>query len=324
MPTARSNAAPRPSRRRVGRPTTQVLTQDRMTESALRILTDEGYDALTMTRLAGALRVTPAALYNHAASKREILLWVQDRIMGDIDVSAFASADHDWFTALVQWAVSYRDVMSRYVPLIAPIAVMPITGSPDTMRMYESVAAGLARGGWPSRTIVPTIVAIESFIYGSAYDTQAPDDIFDTGDDAASTPVFTEAVRAHCSAYRGNDVANVAFEIGLEALIAGIARRAGIDVPVRLSEPGTLAVGQVAGLAVTPDGAVAPGGAGAGAGAGAAEAGGAGAAGAGAAGAGAGVAGAAVAGAGVAGTGAGAAAGAGVTDGSDEAEQPGA
>lgn len=215
--------------RRAGRPTTRLLTREGITTAALRILTNEGFEAFTMTRLAAALKVTPAAIYNHAASKREILLWVQDRVMERIDTTRFA--DGDWATALVSWAVSYRDVMSRYAPLIAPIAVMPITGAPATTRMYETVAEALARGGWPSRSIVPVIVALESFIYGSAYDLGAPKNIFDTGDAADVTPEFTAAVRAHYSAYHGNEVPNVAFEVGLESLVAGLARRAGVPLP---------------------------------------------------------------------------------------------
>lgn len=242
------DASGSPARRRAGRPTTRLLTPEGITKTALRILTNEGFEAFTMTRLAAALKVTPAALYNHASSKQEILLWVQDRLMALIDTSRFAN--DDWATALVTWAVSYRTVMSKYTPLIAPIAVMPITGAPATTRMYETVAEGLARGGWPSRTIVPTIVAIESFVYGSAYDLGAPDDIFETGDAAAETPQFTAAVRAHYSAYQGNEVPNVAFEVGLESLIAGLARRAGVPLPP-LAEPtktGELADGSVFGV----------------------------------------------------------------------------
>ena len=235
--------------RRAGRPTTRLLDRERITDEALRILKTEGFNALTMTRLAARLRVTPAALYNHAASKREILLWVQDRVMGVIDTSRFGDGS-DWFTAVVTWAVSYRDVMSRFAPLIAPIAVMPITGAPATLRMYETVAAGLEADGWPSRTIVPTIVAIESFIYGSAYDVDAPADIFDTGEDAIETPVFTAAVRAHYSAYHGNEVPDVSFEIGLEALLTGIATRAGVPVPVPPTPPMVLADGLLGGVPI--------------------------------------------------------------------------
>ena len=40
------------------------------------------------------------------------------------------------------------------------------------------------------------IVALESFIFGSAYDVTAPADIFDSGSMAESTPNFTAAVRS--------------------------------------------------------------------------------------------------------------------------------
>lgn len=236
--------------RPAGRPTTRVLTRERITDAAMRILTHDGEGALTMTRLAASLKVTPAALYNHAASKRDILLWVQDRVMGRIDIAPLA--DRPWFEGIAAWAVSYRDVMSRFTALIAPVSIMPITGAPDTTRMYEAVASALVRGGWPERTIVPTIVAIESFVYGSAYDTEAPDDIFDAGDDADSAPVFSAAVRAHADAYAGGDVARVAFEVGLEALLTGLARRAGVPLGVDPVAPGTPATGHVAGVEIPP------------------------------------------------------------------------
>ncbi|KAB1652224.1 TetR/AcrR family transcriptional regulator [Pseudoclavibacter chungangensis] len=234
--------------RPVGRPTTRVLSPRRITDAAMRIVTQEGIGALTMTRLASSLRVTPAALYNHAASKRDILLWVQDRVMGSIDVAPLDEGP--WFEGIVAWAVSYRETMSRYSSLIAPIAVMPIAGAPDTTRMYERVTLALERGGWPRRTIVPTIVAIESFVYGSAYDTRAPADIFD---DAGDAPAFASAVAANAEAYGRTALADVAFEVGLEALVTGLARRAGVPLAHEPAPPGSRAVGRIAGVQVSSD-----------------------------------------------------------------------
>ncbi|WP_169801579.1 TetR/AcrR family transcriptional regulator [Millisia brevis] len=214
--------------RPAGRPTTRVLTRRRITDAALRILTREGVGALTMNHLATSLKVTPAALYNHASSKRDILLWVQDRILGEVAIEQLDELP--WYDGITAWATSYRAIMSDYTPLIAPIAVMPITDAPATTRMYEAVARALERGGWPSPAIVPTIVAIESLVYGAAYDTRAPDDVFATGELREEAPVFSAAFDAHSAAYQGNRIAGVAFEAGLEALLTGLARRAGVEV----------------------------------------------------------------------------------------------
>lgn len=49
----------------------------------------DGADALSIRALAGALGVTPMALYNHVADKRDLLVSVAERILAD------ARFDHD-------------------------------------------------------------------------------------------------------------------------------------------------------------------------------------------------------------------------------------
>jgi hypothetical protein len=94
--------------------------------------------------------------------------------------------------------------------------------------MYETVSKGFADAGFPQARIVPAIVALESFIFGSAYDVTAPEDIFESGSMAESTPYFTAAVRSSSAGQgapagqeRGRP-ADTAFHLGLEALIAGL------------------------------------------------------------------------------------------------------
>ena len=206
--------------RRAGRPLQTVLTQRRITEAALHLIGAAGYEAFTMAKLAGSLGVAPSALYNHAASKQVVLQWLQDHVMTMIDVSGFGAGP--WPEAVRQWAWSYRDVFARHVPLISIVAVLPVTGAPQTLRMYESVATGLRDAGLPSAQIVPTIVALESFIFGSAFDVNAPEDIFDTDGLAESSPNFSAAVELQ-RAETGRIRADIAFGFGLEALIRGIA-----------------------------------------------------------------------------------------------------
>ena len=117
-----------------------------------------------------------------------------------------------------RWAWSYRDVFSKHTPLIPVIAVLPVTDAPKTLSMYEAVSAGFRRAGFPQGRIVSAIVALESFIFGSAYDVTAPADIFDSGSMADSTPNFTAAVQQQdLEGYE--KPADVAFNLGLEAMI---------------------------------------------------------------------------------------------------------
>jgi hypothetical protein len=113
-------------------------------------------------------------------------------------------------------------VFSKHTPLIPVIAVLPVTDAPKTLAMYEAVSAGFGRAGFPPGRIVSAIVALESFIFGSAYDVTAPADIFDSGSMAAATPHFTAAVES-LAEQAFEKPADVAFSLGLEALIAGFA-----------------------------------------------------------------------------------------------------
>lgn len=216
-----------PRRRSAGRPVKSVLSQARITAAALEVIGAGGYGALTMSALARRLEVAPSALYNHVESKQEVLRWLQDYVMSSVDTSGFAGLP--WDEALRAWARSYRDVFARHTPLIPVIAVLQVSGAPRTLAMYEAVTEGLQRAGWPPAQIVPAIVALESFIYGSAYDAVAPQDIFDTGELAADSPYFTAAVELQPGRVAGR-AADTAFEAGLDVLVSGLAGRAGLRV----------------------------------------------------------------------------------------------
>lgn len=206
-----------PARRR-GRPSVPLLSPAKITEAAVALIGARGYPALTMAALARELRVAPSALYNHVASKGELLRWIQDHVNEGIDASAFGV--EPWDAALETWARSYRDAYARHAPLVPVIAVAPIAGAPHTVAMYERVAAGLRDGGWPATEALDVVVAVESFVLGSALDATAPREIFDVPDDGAA-PVLAGLLGARV----GRDNAAAAFEAGLAALLDGLRAR---------------------------------------------------------------------------------------------------
>ena len=219
----------RPVRRR-GRPRSPVLTQRKIASAALSLIQDRGYRGLTMSALAQRLGVSASALYNHVGSKRDIMILVQDRVNREIDCSAFGT--EDWDVALARWARSYRDVYARNIPLIPVMAVLPVANSPHTLEMYEKVAAGLTGAGWPEAWVVNTVTAVESLVFGAAYDATAPESIFDPGDLSELAPVFSAAVSRRDQLVRDDDAApqarsraDAAFETGLESLLTGFRLR---------------------------------------------------------------------------------------------------
>ena len=213
-------ASARTARRR-GRPTQPVLSTELITDAAIRIVSTKGFGDLTMTCLARELKVSTSALYNHTPSKREVLIRVQDRINQGIDRSGFGELA--WDQALQRWARSYRDCYARHTAMIPVMAVLPVGDSPHTLQMYETVTRGLVDAGWPGADAVDVIVAVESLVFGAAYDATAPADIFDPGELASVAPVFTAAVRARPE--QPAAAADRAFELALSAMLAGFRAR---------------------------------------------------------------------------------------------------
>lgn len=214
------------TRRPAGRPRTRILNREVITEAARRIITSDGVPALTMTRLAQRLSVTPSALYNHATAKQEILRWIVDSIMGEVDASAFAT--QPWRGALRSWAANYRDVMAAHAELISSVATLEVTDSPRTVAMYEQVVAGLVDAGFPLESCLPFIAALESFIYGAAFNELAPDNIFDPGSAGSQAPTFVAAVDASQQGRGHREINDELFDIGFTAIVDKTAERLGV------------------------------------------------------------------------------------------------
>lgn len=213
-----------------GRPNRAVVTRDGIAQAALEVIADVGYEKLTMVRIAKQLGVAPSALYNHVPGKEHLLYLVEDAVMASVDTTALQAcldgklAPYD---ALLAWAYSYRDALARHSPLISEIAVMPIFGAQETVAMYELVARLLIDANVPLPRVMDSIVALESFIFGSAFDVEAPETIFDIppdcDDDRDAAPTLRAAIGQR--AVRGdhpNPYADEPFRLGLEILVEGL------------------------------------------------------------------------------------------------------
>lgn len=190
------------------------LTRKVIGAAAMEIVEAGGASALTMVRLAERLGVAPSALYNHISGKDQLLVFVQDEVLSQVDTSALAELAREVRAdvvrmaevdgegtkihggsrakrlrdALEQWARSYRAVLSRQYELIPLIATRPVAGSPNIRNMYEVVARAMLAGGIPERDVVPVIVAFENFLFGAAMDYNAPPTIFNPGPGDVVTP----------------------------------------------------------------------------------------------------------------------------------------
>lgn len=212
-----------------GRPVKALVSRQKIASAALRIVERKGLEALSMSAVARSMKVSTAALYNHISNKEELLALVQDDIIAKVDISVLQGAlagEISAVDALRKWAWSYRDILAANIPLIRVITQLPLYGSPQTIAMYEALVQVILLAGVPERDVITRLVAIESLIFGSAYDVHAPLDIFASpGSEDSALNKMNSIYLAQFREQSSNEKeqarlrADKSFEVGLEALM---------------------------------------------------------------------------------------------------------
>lgn len=180
---------------------------------------------MTVSALAERLGVGSSAIYNHADSRATVLAWVQEVIANDLDASGFGT--EPWRQATERWAWSYYRLLRQHPWFVEITATVPLRHAEVSTRMYERIAYGLRAEGWRVRDVLHTISALESFIFGAAFDAAAPTDIYYTGANAKAAPILTAIVAAHHEVVSGSkmDSSEITFDLGLQAMLDGLHAR---------------------------------------------------------------------------------------------------
>ncbi|WP_031066912.1 TetR/AcrR family transcriptional regulator [Streptomyces sp. NRRL WC-3742] len=209
----------------MARPRTPLLNRERIVTAALRLIDEEGLAALSTRRLATELSVTGPSLYNHFATKDELLDAVVDSVIGEVDLSMFgepAPQPEDWAQALRDWARSYRAALAAH-PNIVPVLAQGPGRRPNALRLADAVFGHLVGAGWPRGQATRIGALMRYFVTGSALASFAAGFPADAEVyDAADYPHLGEAHRL--AGHRGA-VDEGAFETGLEALLDGLTLR---------------------------------------------------------------------------------------------------
>jgi AcrR family transcriptional regulator len=140
------------------------ITVAAIVETAFAIVEAEGFDALTMRRVAAALETGPASLYGHVRNKAEL----DDLLIGEISstVRLPVPSPAEWRSQILDVCAQLRDGYLRY-PGIARAALAVVPSNLKTLRINEGMLAILLAGGIAPHTAAWTIDAL--FLYVSAY-----------------------------------------------------------------------------------------------------------------------------------------------------------
>ncbi|AEW93284.1 MULTISPECIES: TetR/AcrR family transcriptional regulator [Streptomycetaceae] len=207
----------------MARPRKPLLSRDRIVTAALALVDAEGLAAVSTRRLAAELGVSGPSLYNHFRTKDEILDAVADTVVGQVDLSMFATADGDrpdWPEALLAWGRSYRAALTAH-PNIVPFLAQGPGRRPAGLRQADAVFGGMVEAGWPPAHATRIGAMMRYFVAGSALGSFARGFVGDPGVyDPADYPHLGQA---HLLPEHQRRVDEGAFEAGLRALVDGLA-----------------------------------------------------------------------------------------------------
>ena len=156
--------APAATRRGPSGGTKKPITVEGVVSAAFGIVGKEGYQALTMRRVATALETGPSSLYAHVVNKEDLDELLIGRLCAAIDLPEPDPAT--WRQQLTSVCTQLRDQYLRY-PGISRAAFAVAPSNLDTLRLAEGMLAILLAGG-----VAPPVAAwaIDSLLlYVNAY-----------------------------------------------------------------------------------------------------------------------------------------------------------
>ncbi|MFJ2669452.1 TetR/AcrR family transcriptional regulator [Streptomyces sp. NPDC088551] len=157
-PNPEAEAGPRPRRRKA------PITVEQVVDTALNVIVTEGYEALTMRRLAAALDTGPASLYAHVVNKADL----DELLIGRL-CAALVLPEPDpaaWREQIRGVCTQMRDQYLKY-PGISRAALAMAPSDLETVRVTEGMLAILLAGGVAPQAAAWAIDAL--LLYVAAY-----------------------------------------------------------------------------------------------------------------------------------------------------------
>ena len=145
-------------------PRKKPITVDRITDAALQVVADEGYDALTIRRVAAVLDTGPSSLYAHILNKDDIDDLLVGRLYSEVVLPEPDPAT--WRQQIIAVYTQIRDQYLKY-PGVSRAALGTVPTNLHTLRAREGLLTILLAGGVEPQTAAWTLDALS--LYVSAY-----------------------------------------------------------------------------------------------------------------------------------------------------------
>lgn len=150
----------------MARPQTTGLTLDTIVDAALDLIEAEGFDALSMRKLAARCGVGAMTLYGYVRTKEELLGVIADRLFAAIDLPDGRQGE-PWEEHVKGVFRSVRRVFLEH-PELADVVAKQHTNTIGAYRGAESVLRAMRHAGVGDEDAVSAFIALTTFTTGFA------------------------------------------------------------------------------------------------------------------------------------------------------------
>lgn len=218
--------------RRAGR--RSALTRHDVLRAALRLIDENGVDALSMRRLGKALDRDPMRLYRFAATKDELLDGVVELVLAELEVPVVRG--DNWEDVLRRTAHAFRRIALAHPhvvpllvtrPLATPLALRPL----GTLRPVEALLELFVRAGFDPRGALHAYRLYMGFLQGHVlnelqelvHDPEETDDLLRLGLNRLPAREFhrLRSLASELAGYEGVEE----LDEGLDVVVAGLRRQ---------------------------------------------------------------------------------------------------
>jgi AcrR family transcriptional regulator len=140
-------------------------TREQIAGAALTIADQEGFDAVTMKRIAAELGAATMTLYYYVRNKTDIVALMHDAILADVLISD-AALRGGWRDAITAIARQTRQVLLAHPWSLASLNEAQF--GPNAMRHFEQSLAAVAGSGRSAAARMELIAVVDDYVSGNA------------------------------------------------------------------------------------------------------------------------------------------------------------
>jgi AcrR family transcriptional regulator len=157
-----------PPRSTRDRPAKAPLSREAIVDAGMEVMREEGFEAVTMRRVASALDTGAASLYVYVANASALHQAMFDRVIAEIPVPEVKQ--ETWREQMRQLGRDTVEVMNRY-PGIASVAIAHIPTGDHALRLVNAMIGLLLAGGVPEASAAWAADVVNLYITAAAYET---------------------------------------------------------------------------------------------------------------------------------------------------------